>query len=462
MEPAVPTVLIRGGTLVHPESTQRADLLCVGEKIQAIGENFDAPEEATVIDASGCFVLPGLVDPHVHAWLPTADVCGKSDYATMGRAAAVGGTTTFLDMCGPTRQQLPREGFDAWLEKAEGQCCCDWSVHLTVSRFDVDAQRQIREIVAEGVTSFKVYLAYPGVLALEDGELFDALGLACELGVRVCAHCEDPVLIERMQRTLLAAGKTSPRWHAPSRPPLVEALGVRKLGLMAHLQNASLYLVHVSSAEALRAALELREAGVDLAVECLVNHLLLDESLTQSDELEAAKYIMSPPLRPKADQDTLWQALQAGQVQTIGTDDAAFNFSGQKDRGRDDFTRIPSGIPSVEHRLDLLHTHGVLAGRIDWPRLVRLTSTEPARLFGLYPQKGYLAEGSDADVVVYDPNLTHTLSVKTHHMPVDYSAYEGWTVRGHARHVLRRGEFLVRGGAFVGHPTGRFLRRPYP
>ncbi len=461
MESPPQSVLIRGGTLVHPESTQRADLLLSGEKIQALGETLDPPADAEIIDATGCLVLPGLVDPHVHAWLPTAEVCGKSDYATMGRAAAMGGTTTFFDMCGPTRQQMPREGLDAWLQKAEGQSCCDWSVHLTVSRFDAEAQAQIREIVAEGITSFKVYLAYPGVLALEDAELFDALGLASELGVRVCAHCEDPVIVDRMQRKLRAEGKTSPRWHAHSRPPLVEALGVRKLGLMAQLQQAALYLVHISSGDALWAALDQREAGVEVAIECLVNHLLLDASLADSDDLQAARYIMSPPLRSKADQTDLWKAIAEGFVQTIATDDAAFDFAGQKDRGREDFTRIPSGIASVEHRLDLMHTHGVLEGRLDWPHLVQLTSAEPARIFDLYPRKGYLGEGSDADVVVYDPEARHTLSARTHHMPVDYSAYEGWEVQGRARHVLRRGEFLVRDGEFVGRPTGRFLRRPY-
>ncbi len=454
------SILFRDAECINADGIQRADVLCTGETITAMGRDLEAPPEAEIVDARGCYLLPGLVDPHVHVYLPVMGMAAKDDYASASRAALLGGTTTLFDMCGPTRQERPAVAFETWMGLAEGRCSCDWSLHMTVSRMDAAAQDELRAIVAKGVASFKLYLAYRHVLALEGDELWDALGLARELGVISAAHCEDPLLIERLQQRLLAEGKTSPRWHSASRPAEVEAEGIARFATAAKLQGAVGYVVHLSSALGLQVLEAYQRHGAPIYGEALVNHLMLDAAWADRDAFEAAKWVMSPPLRGSADREALWAGVTDGRLATVATDHAPFDFEGQKDHGRADFTAIPSGAPSLEHRLDLLHTFGIQGGRLSWPRLVELTSTAPARLFGIYPQKGRIGVGSDADLTLYDPTVHHTVSVATHAMQVDYSAYEGWALQGRPRLVTRRGEVMVRDGAYVGGVGGgRFLPR---
>jgi dihydropyrimidinase len=331
---------------------------------------------------------------------------------------------------------------------------------MGVAQFDRAVAAQLREIVARGVASFKIFLAYQGIYGLDDVELYRVLRLARELGVIVAAHCENETLVAERARELLAAGKTDVAQHHESRPPAVEAEGVHHLMTFAELTGAAIYVVHVSCQEALDAALAARRRGVRVNLEALIQHLLLDKTYAERPDFEGAKYIMSPPLRAAHHQAALWNALRAGLIDTVGTDHAPFDFATQKTLGRNDFTKIPNGIPSIEERIKLLHTYGVGAGRIDLHTLVNAASTRVAQIFNLYPRKGAIQPGADADLVVFDPQSRGTISAQTHRMNVDYSAFEGWSFQGRPRFVTVRGEVAVRDGRFVGTVgRGRFLPR---
>jgi dihydropyrimidinase len=331
---------------------------------------------------------------------------------------------------------------------------------MAVTRWDARVEQQLRQIVADGVTSFKVFLAYQGALDLDDAGLYQTLRLAKELHVRTTAHCENAELIAQLQAELLKAGKVEPRYHYDSRPPSVEALGVDHLCTFAEQAGAAVYIVHLSCAEALAAALAARKRGVNVAIEVLIQHLLLDRTAAERPNFEGAKYVMSPPLRDRSNHDVLWRALAAREVDTVATDHAPFDFATQKPMGRADFTKIPNGIPSLEERPALLYTHGVAGGRIDVQRFVELASTRAAQLFGLYPRKGAIEVGSDADLVLFDPHYEGTISHSTQQSAVDYNAFEGMKVRGRVDTVALRGRVVVRGGKFVGNRGGgKFLRR---
>ncbi len=453
-------LLIRNGLVVTDNSQGVADVLCEGEVISAIGTNLQVPAEAEVLDATGKYVFPGFIDPHTHIHLPFMGAFAKDTYETGTRAALLGGTTTIFDMCCPSRDVQPWEGYQEWRARSEGQACCDYSFHMGVTRFDDDSPGQLRRVVGDGVASFKIFLAYKDALGLGDEGLFRALRLARELGVVTAVHCENATLISELQRELLAVGQTGPAAHHESRPPQVEAEGVHHLMTFAGLTRAPVYIVHLSCREALEEALRGRQRGVDVRIETLIQYLVLDKSLAEQPGFEGAKYVMSPPLRDKANQGILWNALRQGLVDTVATDHAPFDFSDQKALGRDDFTKIPNGIPALSDRIPLLHTHGVLKGRMSLQDLVRTASANTARIFGLFPKKGTIQPGADADLVIYDPEARYTLSAKTHPMNVDYSAFEGWEVQGRAETVTLRGRIVVRNGRHVGSPgDGHFLRR---
>jgi dihydropyrimidinase len=458
------SLLIKNGEIVTADGRMRADVYCEGETITRIGADLDAPSEARVIDARGRYVFPGFIDPHVHVHLPFMGTFSKDTHATASRAALAGGTTTFIEMCAPSRHDDLLEGYERWKGLAEGESACDYAFHMAVPRFDDRAAEQLREVVADGTTSFKVFLAYKDFFGVDDGELYAALSLARELGVITTAHTENADLVARLQARLLAEGKTGPAWHEPSRPVRVEADGVHHFATFLEATGARGYVVHLSCEPALEAALAARRRGVPVAVEVVLPHLLLDASYAERPDFEGAKYVMSPPLRTKADARALWHGLEAGLVDTVGTDHAPFDFVGQKDMGRDDFTRIPNGIPGIEERVKLLYTYGVSRGSLDLHRFVAAASTNAARLFGLFPRKGTVCVGADADLVVWDPSWRGTIRAAEQLMNVDYSGFEGMEVDGRAAMVSVRGVVQVEDGRFVGSAgRGRLLRRePVP
>lgn len=458
-------LLIRNGRIITSTDDYAADILCAGETITRIERGIDPkslPQGTEVIDASGKYVFPGFIDPHVHVYLPFMGTYAKDTWATASRAALVGGTTTLIEMICPGKSDEPAAAFETWLSKASGIASCDFTFHMGVTRFDPAAEKQFREIVARGIRSFKVFLAYKGALGVDDRELFHTLRLAKQLGVVVTAHCENETLVAELQAQLLAGGKTGPEWHEPSRPPRVEAEGVQHLMTFAELTGAEVYIVHTSCHEAVEEAMRGISRGVRAHVEVVLPHLVLDRSYAEKPDFEGAKYVMSPPLRAIPQPDSMWNHLRSRAVSTVATDHAPFDFETQKVMGKppaSDFTRIPNGIPSVENRVDLLYTHGVCTGRINLHTFVDAASTRAARIFGL-KGKGTIAVGADADLVVYDPTYRGRISAKTHHMATDYSAFEGWEIKGRSSAVTLRGAVMVRDGKFVGPPgAGRLVPR---
>ncbi len=443
-------LLIKNGEIITAVDRYVADIWCQDETITAIGHDLDVPPDAEVIDAAGKFVFPGFIDPHVHIYLPFMGTYAKDTYESASRGALVGGTTTLIEMCCPARSDDPLEAFELWRSKADGMSACDYSFHMGVTRFDDQTASQLRQIVDAGIASFKVFLAYAGAFAVTDEELYRTLQLAKELGVIVTAHCENATLVNELQQSLLAAGKTGPEFHEPSRPVAVEAAGVNHLMTFAELTGAHTYIVHLSCGEALEAALAARRRGVNVWVETLIQYLLLDKSAAERPDFEGAKYVMSPPLRDIKNQPILWNGLANGEINTLATDHAPFDFVGQKEMGRGDFTKIPNGIPSLEDRVNLLYTHGVATGRLCPHRFVDCASTQVAKLFGMYPRKGAIQLGSDADLVIYDPNYQGTISASTHQLDIDYSAFEGWEITGRPSAVTVRGKVQARDGQFVG------------
>lgn len=451
-------LLIKNGRIITADADYHADIYCSDEQITRIEESIDPSDLATdteIIDATGMYIFPGFIDPHVHIHLPFMGTFAKDNHESASRAAIVGGTTTYIEMICPAPEQVPLDAFNEWQSKAQGKSHCDYSFHLGVVRFDDLARDQIRSVVRDhGIASFKVFLAYKGALDISDENLFDLLTLGKELGVITTAHCENATAIDAMQRRLLREGKTGPEWHEPSRPVQVEAEGVHHLATFAELTGAHVYAVHTSCEAAIDVARDAQSRGVKLWVESVIPHFFLDHTYAERPGFEGAKYVMSPPLRERSNQEALWSALAAGVTSTVGTDHAPFDFNGQKDMGRDDFTKIPNGIPSIQERIDLLHTHGVRTGRIDLNTLVRVASTNAAKIFGLRG-KGTISVGADADIVIYDPGHTHTLSANTHQSLVDYNGFEGWEVTGRAHVVAVRGQVMARDGEFVGDSTGR-------
>ena len=452
-------LLIQNGEIVTADKRTKADIYIEDETITEIGENLQVPEDTEVIDASSKYVFPGFIDPHVHIYLPFMGTYSKDTHASGSQAALIGGTTTFIEMCAPAGSEDTLEGYKHWKSLAEGNAACDYAFHMGVTRFDEQTEAQLREIVADGTTSFKVFLAYKGAFSLSDEGLYKTLTLAKELGVITTAHTENAELVAQLQQKLLSEGKTGPEWHEPSRPEYVEADGVDHFTTFLEATGAKGYIVHLSCKPALDAALEAKARGVDVSIEAVIPHLMLDKIYAERPDFEGAKFVMSPPLRDKRNQAVLWEALERGDISTVGTDHAPFDTT-QKAMGKGDFTRIPNGIPAIEDRVNLLYTYGVSRGNLDLHRFVDAASTQAAKLFGLYPRKGTVEVGSDADLVIYDPDYRGKLSVKTQHMNVDYSGFEGVEIDGKPDVVTVRGVVQIKDGEFVGDKArGKFLRR---
>jgi len=452
--------VIQGGTIYSPDGVFVGDIGITGEKIAEIAEG-GGLEGKTVIDAEGRYVFPGFIDPHVHIHLPFMGTNAIDDHESATKAALVGGTTTIIEMICPGPEDEPAKAFEEWKGLAEIGSCCDYSFHLAIVRFDEFAKNQIRELVAnEGVQSFKIFLAYKGALDISDEHLLELMNMCKELGVTLTAHCENAEQIDSMQKKLIADGKTGPQWHEPSRPRSVEAGGVQHLCEFAERTGATVYVVHTSCGEAVKQAMDARDRGVDVTVEAVIPHLVLDKTYAERPEFEGAKYVMSPPLRDSEEHDALWSGLTNGEILTIGTDHAPFNFHGQKDMGREAFTLIPNGIPSIQERVDLVYTYGVCSGKINLRKMVDVCSTNVAKTFNLYPQKGAIQVGSDADIVLYETKFTGTFKHEDGLSKIDYSGYEGLERQGRAEVVLLRGKVVATQGKFVGEVGGgQYLSR---
>jgi dihydropyrimidinase len=452
-------LLIKGGEIVTAEGRSRSDIYVEDETITAIGRNLCVAPGTEEIDATGKLIFPGFIDPHVHIHLPFMATFARDTHATASRAALIGGTTTFIEMCCPSRNEDALEGYELWKKKAEGSTACDYAFHMAVTRYDDATEAQLREIVRDGTASFKIFLAYKNFFGVTDEEMFQTLKLAAELGVITTAHCENAELVAQLQQQLLAEGKTGPEWHEPSRPEAIETEGTGRFATFLEQTGAAGYVVHLSCAPALRAAVAAKLRGVRLYVESVVPHFLLDKSYAEREGVEGMKHVMSPPLRHKQNQLALWDALQAGLVDTVGTDHCPFDLE-QKLLGKDNFTQIPNGIPGIEDRVNLMYTFGVKHGGLDIHRFVDALSTRPAKIFGLFPRKGTIAPGSDADLVIYDTEYRGTISAATQHTANDYNGFEGFPIEGRPTVVMVRGKVQVRDGEFVGEPgRGRMLRR---
>jgi dihydropyrimidinase len=455
-------LLIKNGRIITATDDYQADIYCAGETITRIEPSIDAdrlPKKTQVVDARGKYVFPGFIDPHVHIYLPFMGTFAADDYVSASKAALAGGTTTLIEMICPGPQDEPWDAYQLWRSQADTKAAVDYTFHMSVVRFDTKVRKQFKKIVDDGVASFKVFLAYKGALDLSDEHLYSAMSLAKSLGVIMTAHCENAEAVDAMQRALLASSRTGPEWHGPSRPPVVEASGVNHICAFAALTGAHVYTVHTSCDDALRQALDARYRGVNVWVEAVAPHLVLDETYAARPNFEGAKYVMSPPLREKRHQDVLWNGLKARSISTIGTDHAPFTLK-QKEMGRDAFTRIPNGIPTVQERVDLVHTFGVATGRLSLNDMVDACSTQAARLFGMYPRKGAIQVGSDADLVVYDPRFRGTFTHADGYSNADYSAFEGWERIGRPSVVTVRGQVQARNGKFVGTiGRGQFIQR---
>ena len=436
------SLLIKNGRIITSTDDYVADIHVADETITAIGPDLQVDDDSIeTIDASGKLVFPGFIDPHVHIYLPFMGTYAKDDYESASKAALVGGTTTLIEMCCPSRADNPIEAFELWKSKAENLAAVDYSFHMGVTRFDAEVESQLRELVKRGLSSFKIFLAYQGAFGIDDEELFQTLKLAKELGVIVTAHCENAIAVSQAQAELIAAGKTGPEYHEPSRPEIVETSGVQHLMTFAELTGAHVYVVHTSCEPAVQAIQSAQTRGVHAWIETVIPYLVLDDTYVQQPNFEGAKYVMSPPIRNIRNQEPLWNALRNRLISTVATDHAPFDFEDQKRMGADDFTKIPNGIPSVEDRINLLYTHGVATGKIDLNTFVDCGSTQAAKLFGLYPKKGTIAVGSDADLVIYDPNYSGTISAKTQQMNVDYSGFEGWESKAGLRWLPSAAKF---------------------
>src|SRR5712664_479412 len=457
---AMAQTFISGGTIVTAADTYRGDVLIEGDKVAAIGKSLKAPG-AKRINATGKYVIPGGIDVHTHMEVPFGGTFASDDFETGTRAAAFGGTTTIVDFAVQGFGEPLEKARDAWLKKARGKAVIDYGLHMIVRDVSDRVVREMDTMVKEGVSSFKLFMAYPGVFMVDDASIFKALTRAAEIGGLICMHAENGGVIDVLVKRALASKHTAPKWHALTRPPEAEGEATGRAFRLAEMAGGvPLYIVHLSAANALEQVRLFRDRGLPAYAETCPQYLFLSYDNYDEPGFEGAKYVMSPPLREKAKQDQLWRGLAFNDLQVISTDHCPFCMKEQKELGLNDFSKMPSGAPGIETRMSLVYDGGVRPGRISLNRFVELTSTPPARIFGLFPRKGTIAPGSDADIVIFDPNRTITLAAKTLHMNVDYNPYEGRQVTGATDTVLSRGRIVIGDGKFVGRAgSGSFLKR---
>jgi len=452
--------LISNGTIVTADGSYAADVLIDGEQIAQIGAALGSSVSADeTIDANGRYVIPGGIDVHTHMELPFGGTFAKDTFETGTRAAAFGGTTTIVDFAVQSKGKSLREGLDAWHAKAEGNAVTDYGFHMIMSDVNDDTLREMDQLVAEGIPDFKLFTAYPGVFFSDDGAIFRAMQQTAKNGGLIMMHAENGLAIDVIAADTVNAGMTDPLGHGLARYSVLEGEATNRVIRLAQAAKVPVYIVHLSAREALNAVRMARDEGLPAFAETCPQYLFLSlEDL--GNGFEGAKFVCSPPLRTKDHQPELWRGLVKDDLQVVSTDHCPFDFHGQKDLGRGDFRKVPNGLPGVEDRMDLMHDGGVVGGKLTKERWVDITSTAPAKLFGLYPRKGAIAVGADADIVIYDPKRRHTISATTHHMAVDYSCYEGRTVQGGSDVVLSRGSVVVSDGKFTGRKgAGRFLKR---
>jgi dihydropyrimidinase len=455
------SILITGGTVVTTEGTMEADVLIEGEQIAALFTP-DASSEVVVdevIDATDRYVIPGGIDAHTHMEMPFGGTFSVDTFETGTKAAAWGGTTTIIDFAVQAKGTSLLATLDKWHEKADGHCAIDYGFHMIVSDVNETTLKEMDTCVGNGVTSFKMFMAYPGVFYATDGEILLAMQQARRSGATIMMHAENGIAIDQLVAQAIAAGRTDPLYHGLTRPPELEGEATHRAIALGKVAECPLYIVHLSAAQALEAVAEARDTGQNVFAETCPQYLYLSLDDLGRPDFEGAKFVCSPPLRTAEHSAALWRGLRTNDLCVVSTDHCPFCFKEQKELGRGDFAKIPNGIPGVEHRMDLLH-QGVVAGQITLSRWVEICSTTPARMFGLYPRKGVIAAGADADIVIYDPAARQTLSVATHHMNVDYSAYEGMEITGKVAVTISRGRVVVADGEFRGSAGhGSFLSR---
>ena len=452
--------IIKNGTIITATDTTRADLGINGEKISAIAAQLPQENATQVIDATNLLLLPGGIDVHTHLDMPFGGTTSADDFQSGTTAAAFGGTTTLIDFAIQYKGQTLRHAFDTWMKKAHDKATIDFAFHCIITDLGSAQLEEMGQLVREGVTSFKLFMAYPGVFMLDDATIFKAMREAAKHSGLICMHAENGGAIDVIVQQALAEGKRAPKYHALTRPTTAEAEATSRAIALAEMAGAPVYIVHLSCNDALEKVREARDRGLPAYAETCPQYLYLSLENMDAPGFEGAKYVFTPPLREKWHQEKLWQGLAHDTLQVVSTDHCPFCFKEQKELGKDDFTKIPNGGPGIEHRLSLIYTGGVHGKRFSANRFVEVVSTTPAKLFGLFPRKGTIAVGSDADIVVFNPTEQQTISAATHHMRVDYSMFEGIQITGIPKTVLSRGKSVIDSGKFVGRPgSGQFLRR---
>jgi dihydropyrimidinase len=455
------SVLIKNGTIVNADQSFKADVLCADGKIQEIGSNISAPSGAEVIDAAGQFVMPGGIDPHTHMQLPFMGTVASEDFYTGTAAGLAGGTTMIIDFVIPSPQTSILEAYHQWREWAE-KSVADYSFHVAITWWDETVHADMKTLVEKhGVNSFKHFMAYKGAIMAPDEILVNSFNRSLELGAMPTVHAENGEMVAQLQKKIFDMGITGPEGHPLSRPPEVEAEAANRAISIANVYGVPLYIVHVSTKQSLEAITRARNSGQKVFGEVLAGHLLVDESVYLDKNFEsAAAHVMSPPFRAKEHQDALWKGLLSGNLQTTATDHCCF-CADQKAAGKDDFRITPNGTAGVENRMEVLWHHGVNTGLFNMNEFVKLTSTNAAQIFNIYPRKGSISVGADADIVVWDPEKTKKISAKTHHQNIDFNIFEGMEVKGCASHTISAAKIVYANGELkVERGAGRYVDRP--
>ncbi|MFA6409382.1 MAG: dihydropyrimidinase [Gammaproteobacteria bacterium] len=450
--------IIKNGVIVTGSDTYRADIGIQSGKIAAIGDNLTV-DNAEIIDAGGKYVFPGGIDVHTHLDMPFGGTVSKDDFATGTVAAACGGTTTVIDFCIQPKGKSLKESLDIWHSKADGKAVIDYGFHVAITDMTDAVLAEMKEVISSGYPSFKLFMTYDG-LRVEDDVLLKALLQVREYSGLICVHAENYFVLKYLVNKFLSEGKIEPIYHALSRPALAEGEATGRAIKLAQIADAPLYIVHLTCNAALQEVVRARDMGSKIMAETCPQYLLLSEDNYREPDFQGAKYVMSPPLRPRENQEPLWYGLAHNQLQTVATDHCPFDFKGQKDMGRESFAKIPNGAPGIEARMALLFDRGVNSGKITLNRFVEITSTNPAKIFGLYPSKGSIVAGADADLVIFDPKLKKTISKTILHENVDYTSYEGFKVTGYPVLTMSKGKVIAKDGNFVGQKgAGQFLKR---